>query len=551
MDQKNDHSINYLSDEPIDYYRVARESFLHKRFPTYPNLEIRRFELAFSISANAKNVPLIYSVLETLPKESYSVNKSDITIAFQSEESLFRFLNQIFDLLLIVRAWKSTKIYVNEIDIRATTELGYLVDFLFEKNHLKRQHFTRTIDEVKKKYNTRKRAIKQKDVGKPVIISKSDVDGALEKVIGKYVEIYGHNKEIVFYTVSKHDRVVVLEDSLIVDFRVLPWYWTREKDERFKAWDNPCIFVQELTHNDLFKFNFSDFKRRFQCDLIGLDFYPFHGVHYYREEIDNYDAVNKILPELKLQEREKKYPGEMHHFVILRMESSDSRIVYGIGDTKGKVHSFILKLCKELEEKNSRTLELNGASCLPFNENREFVSAFLSWRGEKKRWRLENKFSYYYEDRQVKNDLELTEILDEIISEAQKGTYDECEFGLYNKPVNKWKSEELVYNITKKLYKDYQVIYQYKPFFLSTENGNMSYDIYICGLKIAIEYQGKQHFEPVGYFGGEKNFLKQKERDELKAKKSLENGVKLIYVNYWEDLTPALIRSKIEDVISN
>lgn len=240
----------------------------------------------------------------------------------------------------------------------------------------------------------------------------------------------------------------------------------------------------------------------------------------------------------------------MHHFIILRMENSAGRIVYGIGETKGKVHSFILKLCKELEEKNSRSLELNGASCLSFNKNQEFVSAFLSWKGVKKRWRLENKFSYFYEDRQVKNDLEIYDIYEEIISSAQKGTYDACEFGLYNKPVNRWKSEELVYNITKKLYKDYQVIYQYKPFFLGTEKGNMSYDIYICGLKIAIEYQGKQHFEPVDYFGGEENFLRQKERDELKAKRSVEHGVKLIYVNYWEDITPDLIKGKIESAIS-
>ena len=64
----------------------------------------------------------------------------------------------------------------------------------------------------------------------------------------------------------------------------------------------------------------------------------------------------------------------------------------------------------------------------------------------------------------------------------------------------------------------------------------MIWRIYICGLKIAIEYQGKQHFEPVDYFGGKENFLKQKERDELKAKRGKEHGVKLIYVNYWEDL---------------
>ncbi len=75
----------------------------------------------------------------------------------------------------------------------------------------------------------------------------------------------------------------------------------------------------------------------------------------------------------------------------------------------------------------------------------------------------------------------------------------------------------------------------------------MSYDIYICGLKIAIEYQGIQHFEPVDYFGGEESFNKQQERDKLKAQRSKENGVALIYINYWEDITPTLIKKRIEE----
>jgi hypothetical protein len=73
----------------------------------------------------------------------------------------------------------------------------------------------------------------------------------------------------------------------------------------------------------------------------------------------------------------------------------------------------------------------------------------------------------------------------------------------------------------------------------------MSYDVYICGLKTAIEYQGKQHFEPVEYFGGKEHYDKQVERDKLKLKLSEENEVKLIYVNYWEDVTPDLIIEKV------
>lgn len=54
-------------------------------------------------------------------------------------------------------------------------------------------------------------------------------------------------------------------------------------------------------------------------------------------------------------------------------------------------------------------------------------------------------------------------------------------------------------------------------------------DFYIPSKKIAIECQGGQHFKPVKWFGGEENFKKQIERDELKKKLCEENGIKLLY----------------------
>ena len=74
------------------------------------------------------------------------------------------------------------------------------------------------------------------------------------------------------------------------------------------------------------------------------------------------------------------------------------------------------------------------------------------------------------------------------------------------------------------------------------------YDVFVCGLKIAFEYQGKQHFEPVGIFGGEEAFISIQERDARKAKLSVENGVKLIYVNYWEDVSLELIKGKLKEI---
>jgi len=103
-----------------------------------------------------------------------------------------------------------------------------------------------------------------------------------------------------------------------------------------------------------------------------------------------------------------------------------------------------------------------------------------------------------------------------------------------------------VYRLTKKLYKDYVVIYQHRPFFLRSSNGGqMSYDIFISKLNIAIEYQGQQHFEPVDFFGGEMAFEELKKRDAEKAVLSAQNGVKLVYINYWEEISPQLIIDRV------
>ena len=118
----------------------------------------------------------------------------------------------------------------------------------------------------------------------------------------------------------------------------------------------------------------------------------------------------------------------------------------------------------------------------------------------------------------------------------------------YIKTENKWKSEELVFEYTKKLFNKHQVIYQHRPYFLRTYSGQMSYDVFVCGENIAIEYQGKQHFEPVEFFGGQKHFEEQRKRDALKREKSEQNGVILIYVNYWEEIFD--LKDDLNDVLT-
>ena len=59
--------------------------------------------------------------------------------------------------------------------------------------------------------------------------------------------------------------------------------------------------------------------------------------------------------------------------------------------------------------------------------------------------------------------------------------------------------------------------------------GRLTLDFYLPQYNIAIECQGRQHFDCDEFFGGKKSFLEQLRRDEDKARKCHENGIKLIY----------------------
>ena len=533
-----------------NYYRELRKSILIKICKNYPEIKFESLKLSFSININAKNASLVYTVLQSLSKELYSVDKEKIDVFIQSEAKMIECFPAVSDLLVIVKSWKSMVLKVNDISIDPGTEFYYFTEALLGKNNTEKPRQCTDIADIKDKYGIKQKYYRTKTTKDEdaIVLSKDNYESSFDAVISRYIKKNCLNQTIEYFELSDYEKIIKVEDDLIVDFRLLPNYWAKISSDSYEKWDNPHVTIQELTRNNLFSFNFTGFRRGFKFDRMGIDFYPFHGFNYYVSEIDRFDALNLAFPELELEERMNRYEGETHHFVILKMEDVNGNISYGIGDTKGKVHSYIQRLCKEFAEKNPRSLDAHGASCLALDCG--FTKAFTSWKGMSKIWRLENKFSYYYEDVQVKSDIELLSLPKEIAKKAVDGAYEHCEFGTYSKPLNKWKSEELVYNIVKKIYKDYQVIYQYRPYYLSTDGGNMSYDIYICGLKIAIEYQGKQHFEPVQYFGGEESFKRQQERDKLKAQRSKENGVKLIYVNYWEDITIDSIRERIEETIN-
>ena len=274
----------------------------------------------------------------------------------------------------------------------------------------------------------------------------------LLSIVKAYEEEYLSNCNIERKGLSDDEIILVVEDEFIVDFFLSPHsFGELISGNVIENSDYYYIVIQELTHNSLFGFNYAGFRRKFKYSRCAIEYLKFRGISSYRKEIDRFPIINNLLPELKLVERYDAYPGELYHFVVFEMKDINGDIGLGIGYTKTAVHKFVLKVGAELGSKNSRTLVLNGSSSLDYRLSKEFISAFLSWNGKKKLWRLENQLTYYYVDIYVKEETDLYSLPSEILDDARAGKYDKLERGQYKKRLNRWKTEELVYNIVKKL----------------------------------------------------------------------------------------------------
>lgn len=109
-----------------------------------------------------------------------------------------------------------------------------------------------------------------------------------------------------------------------------------------------------------------------------------------------------------------------------------------------------------------------------------------------------------------------------------------------------WVSEVELLNIVRDIYPSEKVLHQASPDWL----GLQRLDVFIPRLKIAIEYQGKQHYEPVEFFGGEDAFLRNQERDKRKANLCAQHGVFMLYFRYDEVINRDVVESRIKQAIT-
>lgn len=70
---------------------------------------------------------------------------------------------------------------------------------------------------------------------------------------------------------------------------------------------------------------------------------------------------------------------------------------------------------------------------------------------------------------------------------------------------------------------------------------SQSLDYYLDDFNVAIECQGSQHFKPYGFKSSAQRFAEDMERDKRKFELCMNHGVKLFYINYWEDVEEKLM----------
>ena len=107
--------------------------------------------------------------------------------------------------------------------------------------------------------------------------------------------------------------------------------------------------------------------------------------------------------------------------------------------------------------------------------------------------------------------------------------------------LSRWVREAELYRIIRDLFPDQRVLREASPDWL----GRMRLDIYLPGLKLAIEHQGEQHYRAISIFGGEEAHVLVLQRDALKRKLCKENGITVIDVRYDAPITKAAIRQRV------
>ena len=110
--------------------------------------------------------------------------------------------------------------------------------------------------------------------------------------------------------------------------------------------------------------------------------------------------------------------------------------------------------------------------------------------------------------------------------------------------------------IADDVYSGIKLLFPYETiipeYFVNYRNNRLFFDFFIKSLNICIECQGRQHFEFVKHFHGDKEkFYAQKRRDNLKLEYCIDNSLILVYFYDQADvITNQLILDRIYEAMN-
>lgn len=363
------------------------------------------------------------------------------------------------------------------------------------------------------------------------------VEQNLERFILEYEKLI---KDFKYekYQLEKHEFVYNIENSVIVFVGI-------DHCKNFDWLSKRHVLVEELTENKLFKFVASHFHYIFKSHMSDFRVAKFYGLKD-KKQLETKSAtkffyVNEKLPQLDLLNRLQSWKGVLHHIVIIELQHEEKFFYNVTFSTSDDVEKFAYNYCREIENYRKKKYPKNFVNNDTFYETLEKIYNEFTKNNNANFWTLRGKLKYFYITKNI-TDFDFEKELQTVYKSLDLGEYNHLEKFEYGRFDGKWKSELLVYEHCKKIFGENNVFYQYSPDFL----GKLSYDVYIAPKNIAIEYQGKQHFEPVEFFGGQEHFEQQIKRDKLKKRLSKENGINLIYINYDEVISSELILKKIK-----
>lgn len=106
----------------------------------------------------------------------------------------------------------------------------------------------------------------------------------------------------------------------------------------------------------------------------------------------------------------------------------------------------------------------------------------------------------------------------------------------------RWADETALYRVVQSLFPQKEVVHHYRAKWL----GRQELDIFVPDLKVAIEFHGEQHFEPVSAWGGEEALDRTRARDSRKVELCERAGVKLVVFTFRDELTPETVAQRLQ-----